>query len=382
MHERRPSSLHPSLRRRHRAGHPTMDYLPVELVERICLFACCDGGRTACSLRCVSRSFYDLSGIFRFHTVSITSEEQILSFRDALNESPANVRHLFIAVYDLAGMGIGEAVGNILRDASSGLETLTCLLEEVFDDSLYTLLLSTCFPRLHHLTLRHPRVGNYLILRPDPDADARIIYPELRALHVYHTTPCSIFAAHGSLSAFVLRAGSKLAHLRASVVAFTGKGSSLDSDMTILRAVLALQSRHPISCHPRLHTIPNSVRTYIIEPCYPPKIFQTSGEEQRICDQLEEVRKENEERGGTRLVILPARMHQTGWCHDHKPAEEWREQWVLIQSGKLDSLFEWTPDSGTRPCRGGQYEEAPRAPIRNVSDVLKQMRNRMKSRQL
>ncbi|KZT29592.1 hypothetical protein NEOLEDRAFT_611805 [Neolentinus lepideus HHB14362 ss-1] len=341
-----------------------MDALPVELLERICILASCDGGRTACSLRLVSRTFYDLSETYWFHTVAISSRNQAVLFRDTLRHSQANLRHLFIAAYKEIGMNTLEAV-EILRRASPVLETLICLLEDVFDMSLYTLFISTSFPRLVHLTFRHPLLG-YPIIQLEPERGYRILYPELRALHVAYTTPCrkcnttpcSICTAHEGLSAFIFRAG------------------ALASDTRILRQILGLQSRDEVASSTTVSAIPKSVQSYVLDPCFPREVVQTSEERRRICAELGEVGKESEERDGPKLVILPSRIHERGWCLDHKPPEEWQKEWMLVQSGELSPLFEWTQDAGRRPCRDRQTEKVRKAPIRNIWDILQRIRLR------
>jgi hypothetical protein len=83
------------------AGYPLpMDYLPSEIAARIFRFASTDGGRTASSLRLVSRSVYAVANLHRFHTVAVSGVAAILQLSHELSECAPELRiieHIFIS---------------------------------------------------------------------------------------------------------------------------------------------------------------------------------------------------------------------------------------------------------------------------------------------
>ncbi|TFK47058.1 hypothetical protein OE88DRAFT_1739083 [Heliocybe sulcata] len=307
-----------------------MDVLPVEIIDRISAFACCDGGPTASSLRSASRMLHAVTERHKFHTVAITSSRQTLLFhdtlRDALASGRAAVRHLFITVNEQVDGGVTHAAKDIVALAAPTLETLTCVVESVPSTypMYYPILSTTSFPRLTHLTFRHPHLLTYS--KPLIHPGMAIRFPKLRYLHVAYACPVSTLTAHMVTSAITSRSGSSLTNIRLSGIAIRGTSTgALDNPVVpVLRVMLGLDSvRH-------LPATPPSVRSYVIEPHYTPRMFMASWEEADIRETLDEVIRENEDSGGIRLVLLPPVVHEAHWADD-KSVKDWTAEWLESQ---------------------------------------------------
>ncbi|KZT18070.1 hypothetical protein NEOLEDRAFT_1173742 [Neolentinus lepideus HHB14362 ss-1] len=328
-----------------------MDTLPVELVDRICSFACCDGGLTACSLRSACSLLYAVTERYRFHTVVVTGSQQTSLLRDALRDAlgsgRATVRHLFITVNERVDRAATHAAlaKDVICLAAPTLETLVCLVESVPSNCpmYYPISSTTSFPRLTHLTFRHPEILTYskLIARPG----TVIQFPKLRYVHVAYACPVSILTAHSVISAITARSGDSLTHLRLSGVALrsAGTGALYNPIVPVLRAMLRLDPALG------LPATPPSVWSYVIQPHYTPRLFMCTREEADIRETLDEVVKENEKKGGMRLVLLSPIVHEARWM-DKKSVKEWKMEWLMAQASERDALYEYVEGAGRGSC--------------------------------
>ena len=80
-----------------------MDQIPSEILYKIFLPICTDGGPMARSLSLVSRAFYDASRSLRLQSVRCDGLDKIIVFASVLDRTPPPlrvVRHLFVTSYD------------------------------------------------------------------------------------------------------------------------------------------------------------------------------------------------------------------------------------------------------------------------------------------
>lgn len=157
-----------------------MDHCPAELLHRIALFACTDGGRTGCSLSLVSRYFRDVTQLVRYQSVALTGEDGIKCFANitASLDARANVYHLFIGVYSDSADEDDDAfehktsVIEILRKVARTLITLFVHIPS------WSFQLPCVFPMLEDLTIPYFCEGFSKDENPEPSL------PRLLRLHV------------------------------------------------------------------------------------------------------------------------------------------------------------------------------------------------------
>ena len=99
-----------------------MERCPAEILHNILAMACNDGGYTARSVSQVSRTIREKTRYSLFHSISCRSSDQILSFRQILDNTPPHlrvVRHLcLIVLYKDPDDGETATSGKIARRAS------------------------------------------------------------------------------------------------------------------------------------------------------------------------------------------------------------------------------------------------------------------------
>ncbi|KAI0657882.1 hypothetical protein C8Q70DRAFT_1055263 [Cubamyces menziesii] len=139
-------------RRQRRRGQTTFYDLPITVVKLIFLFACTDGGRTACSLALVSKVIHAIAFPTRFHSVSLTSGltrklQQFIGTFEAVCRRAAQqqgsrpvVRHLCLTV-SLASEERRDGVAFIYRSSRGELAICnpTVELQAIYENALKSL---------------------------------------------------------------------------------------------------------------------------------------------------------------------------------------------------------------------------------------------------
>ncbi|KAI0677633.1 hypothetical protein C8Q78DRAFT_1066122 [Trametes maxima] len=157
-----------------------MDKLPAELLERIFLLACTDGGRTGRSLALTSKFIHAVSRTSRFHTIALAlgSPSQVVQFVACFNaecalskEAKIRVRHLCLgSAQQQAFPSSPENKEHQLTTPDNAKEQLTALRKETqryYRDMMVVLQLLA--PDLYTLCIL------------DPECDAVLHIPMLQS---------------------------------------------------------------------------------------------------------------------------------------------------------------------------------------------------------
>jgi hypothetical protein len=193
-----------------------MERCPPEILSRIFVLACADGGRAGSALTRVSTHVAAQAAPYRFWSVRVAGARQLQLFERALRAAPPHLRcahHLFVS--DRAGprtrdfeydagdalilsaahdrvAGASEWVRNALADAelfsasfprvlallADSLHTIALLIFAVHRPGVFAALAHTHFARLSHFTLVH----KHLPVGPDDAPAGAVAMPVLRVL--------------------------------------------------------------------------------------------------------------------------------------------------------------------------------------------------------
>lgn len=206
-----------------------MDYLAVELLERIFILACTDGGCTGASLSRVSKRVRNLSRVARFHAVALLSADpaKVAQFHkcyareraQARGASP-RVRHLHLSsavrhiesappvevtpVKTVAVVKISDRRCAITEQNKLAVRKAVQEEQRRYNEDVAALLRLVA-PDLHSLTLVHcHRYGKLELLLPDT-IECPGGFPLLRELTIAGNEPnftspdCDVDTAFGSL---------------------------------------------------------------------------------------------------------------------------------------------------------------------------------------